>query len=66
MEIIVNGKNIQIAENTTVLDIIKMQNIKTTMFAVEKNLKIIPKYEYDKTILENGDKIEIVNFVGGG
>ena len=66
MEIIVNGKNIQTDENTTVLDVVKMQNINTTMFAVERNLKIIPKSEYESTILHEGDKIEIVKFVGGG
>ncbi len=33
---------------------------------VELNLEILPKDEYDKTILKEDDKIEIVAFVGGG
>lgn len=34
--------------------------------AVELNGDILPKAEYDKTVLKDGDKVEIVNFVGGG
>ena len=34
--------------------------------AVEVNLDIVPKPAYDSHILSDGDKIEIVQFVGGG
>ena len=34
--------------------------------AVERNGDIVPKREYESTILCDGDKIEIVSFVGGG
>ncbi len=34
--------------------------------AVELNLDILPKGEYDTTQLKDGDRIEIVHFVGGG
>lgn len=34
--------------------------------AVEKNGQIVPKATYGETILQEGDVIEIVNFVGGG
>ncbi len=34
--------------------------------AVERNLEIVPKAQYDSTILCDGDHIEIVRFVGGG
>ena len=34
--------------------------------AVEKNGEIIPKAEYSATIINDGDNIEIVSFVGGG
>ncbi len=34
--------------------------------AVEKNGEIVPKSQYDQTVLANGDLIEIVSFVGGG
>ena len=34
--------------------------------AVERNGEIVPKSLYDKTVLEDGDEIEIVSCVGGG
>ena len=34
--------------------------------AVERNLEIVPRSQYGETALENGDRIEIVAFVGGG
>ena len=38
----------------------------TKRIAIELNGEILPKSEYDKTVLSNGDKVEIVSFVGGG
>ena len=37
-----------------------------TRIVVELNLAIVPKADYDKTILNDGDSLEIVHFVGGG
>ncbi|MCD8046415.1 MAG: sulfur carrier protein ThiS [Clostridiales bacterium] len=34
--------------------------------AVERNGSIVPKAEYADTVLEDGDEIEVVSFVGGG
>ena len=34
--------------------------------AVERNGEIVPKAAYGETILQDGDVIEVVNFVGGG
>ena len=34
--------------------------------AVEKNGEIVPKCRYGETILQDGDRVEIVSFVGGG
>ena len=34
--------------------------------AVERNGNIVPKSQYDTTILQDGDTLEIVSFVGGG
>ena len=34
--------------------------------AVEKNGEIIPKAEYSNTVINDGDTVEIVSFVGGG
>ena len=34
--------------------------------AVERNEDIVPKSQYDETVLEDGDVVEVVRFVGGG
>lgn len=41
-------------------------NLAVTRIAVELNGEILPKDKYDKTVLIDGDRAEIVNFVGGG
>lgn len=34
--------------------------------AIERNGEIVPRAQYDKTLLSDGDVIEVVSFVGGG
>ena len=34
--------------------------------AVEHNLTVVKRREYDNTMVQEGDEVEIVNFVGGG
>ena len=36
------------------------------LIAVERNGSIIKRNDYDKTVLQDGDTVEIVQFVGGG
>ncbi len=66
IEIIVNGKNIQIEQNSTIEQLLIERNVTGKMFVVEKNKKIIQKQDYDKEFLKNGDSIEIAGFFGGG
>lgn len=34
--------------------------------AIERNLEIVPKSSYDQQVLADGDKLEIIHFIGGG
>jgi sulfur carrier protein len=65
MQVFVNGEEKTI-ESTTVLGYLKEVGIDPQRVAVELNLDILPKGEYDTTQLKEGDRIEIVHFVGGG
>jgi sulfur carrier protein len=65
VRIIVNGDEKTIASRT-VLDYLKEIEIDPRRVAVELNLDILPKGDYDTTQLKDGDRIEIVHFVGGG
>jgi len=40
--------------------------VSTPRVAVERNREILPKASYDSTSLEEGDELEVVEFVGGG
>ena len=45
---------------------IAAENYNVNHIVVEYNLTIIPKEQYDRTILKDGDEVEIVSFMGGG
>lgn len=61
----INGID-QNAENMTLMEYLSQTNYNTARIAVEKNGEIVPKSQYSSTLLEEGDSIEIVSFVGGG
>ena len=65
MELIVNGKKMQIGP-ATIRDLLVKLEIDPTSVAVERNLEIVPKKIYESLHLHDGDRIEIVHFVGGG
>lgn len=66
IKIEVNGKEIEINENSTVQDFIIERKVIGTMFVIEKNLKIVQKNDYLTEKIAEGDKIELVGFFGGG
>ena len=67
MRLIVNGEEkIFDKDSLTIKDLVKELGIKVPNYAVAVGLEVIPKSEYDKYKLKDGDKVEIVTFVGGG
>jgi sulfur carrier protein len=65
MDIIVNGEKRSVGQ-MSVLDFLESLEIDPRLVAVERNLDILPKNEYETTILKDGDSLEIIQFVGGG
>jgi len=63
--IVVNGEQKEIGP-LSVLGLLEMLEIDPRRVAVELNLEILPKPDYATTALQDGDRIEIVQFVGGG
>ena len=61
-----NGKKISIKSNFSIQDLLKKYKLINKKVAIEYNGSIIPKINYKKKYLKNGDKIEIVHFIGGG
>ena len=61
-----NGKKINISSKLTVFDVLKKYKINEKKVAVELNGKILSKNNLKKKMIKNLDKIEIVQFIGGG
>ncbi len=62
----INGKKVAINQNFSVMDVLKKYKLNRNKVAIELNGKILPQNEYRKKNLKNNDKIEIVQFIGGG
>lgn len=65
MRIQVNGEMRDVAA-ATVLALVEELGFDVRKVAVERNLAIVPKSLHAETMLQDGDRIELVQFVGGG
>lgn len=61
----INGELLDVA-GKTVTEYLSTTTYNAKRIAVERNGDIVPKAEYDTTILCDGDTVEVVSFVGGG
>ena len=66
MQIVLNGENVEAKEGSSIAELLTQLGISRERIAVELNLDIVPRGKYDEQLLANGDRIEIVHFVGGG
>tara|TARA_B100000886_G_scaffold58953_1_gene36363 strand:+ start:7660 stop:7863 length:204 start_codon:yes stop_codon:yes gene_type:complete len=62
----INGKKVAIKQNFSILEMLRKYKLNKKKVAVELNGKILPQNQYSKKKLKNNDKIEIVQFIGGG
>lgn len=62
----VNGKEIVLQEKIALKDFLEQQGYDIKRVAVEINGEIVSRAKFESHMLCDGDKIEIVNFVGGG
>jgi len=66
MRLTVNGEILETTEASTVVELLNKLSIEPSRVAVEVNLSIIKKTDYSTFRLNEGDNVEIINFVGGG
>lgn len=66
MRLLLNGDEREIAEVSSVADLVASLGLDSRKVAVERNLEIVPRSTYADTALSDGDRIEIVTFIGGG
>lgn len=66
MRLTVNG-DLQIFDGlASVADLVASLGLDARKVAVEVNLEIVPRSAYGATALADGDRVEIVHFIGGG
>jgi len=66
MQVMVNGESADLKDGCTVAELLNHLQIARERVAVEVGLEIVPKVQYDSHTLAEGDRVEIVHFVGGG
>jgi len=66
MKLILNGEDREFDNVPTLAVLIEKLGMKSDRVAVERNRTIVPRAEWASTQLAEGDRLEIVQFVGGG
>jgi thiamine biosynthesis protein ThiS len=64
--IIVNGEACATQDGQTVAELLRELGLDPRQVAVERNREIVPRAEHGQAVLDDGDELEIVTFVGGG
>lgn len=63
---VICGKSVPEADGKSLSEYILQTGYNAGRIAVEYNGEILPRSEYDKTVIASSDDIEIVEFMGGG
>ena len=66
MRIQVNGEPREVEENVSIPKLVAELELKPEQIAIELNHKVVRRAQWDNTLLQPDDKVEIVHFVGGG
>jgi thiamine biosynthesis protein ThiS len=66
MKLIINGAEREFANVTTLSSLVEQLGMKPDRVAIERNRDIVPRDRWPETTLQDGDRLEIVHFVGGG
>lgn len=66
LQITLNGQPRAITADMRLEDLVRELKLDTRQIAIERNLAIVPRSAYSATLIADGDRIEIVGFIGGG
>ncbi|MBP6876847.1 MAG: sulfur carrier protein ThiS [Phenylobacterium sp.] len=66
MTLTINGEQRALRGVSSVAALVAELGLDARKVAVERNLEIVPRSAYGQTALADGDRIEIVHFIGGG
>ena len=66
MHVTINGETRELSPPLTVVQLFDQLGLDARRVAFERNLEIVPRSAYRETMIEDGDQLEIVHFIGGG
>ncbi len=66
MNVSINGENREVPDGLSVTGLLGHLGILPGRVAIERNLEILQRAQWESTRVQPGDRYEIVNFVGGG
>jgi thiamine biosynthesis protein ThiS len=66
MKFFLNGETVENTERLTVEKLLELYSLDKRKIAVEKNLEIVTRANFHETYIDEGDRIEIIHFIGGG
>jgi thiamine biosynthesis protein ThiS len=66
LHIQVNGEPREMRVGTTVAELLQELDIRPDRVAVELNLQILDRQEFDRRAFNDGDRVEVISFIGGG
>ena len=66
MIIIINGKEKEFAQDTTLDEVLNQLDLSTKVMAAAVNMEIVKQDNWKEYKLSDGDKLELLDFVGGG
>jgi thiamine biosynthesis protein ThiS len=64
--IALNGESREVPEKLTLEALLEWLKLPADRVAVERNLEIVPRAQWQQTPIVEGDRLEVVHFVGGG
>ncbi len=66
IDVVINGQRRSLNAGTTIFALIAELGLDGKPVAVERNREVVPRAKHATTVLEDGDRVEVVTFVGGG
>ena len=66
MHLNINGEKRELKTSCTIAGMVQELGLDAPHFAIAVNFNVVPKSQYESTLIKEGDKVEIVHAVGGG
>ena len=66
MTVTINGETHTFVAPLTLQNLLEQLGLDRGKIAIERNLEIVPRSIYGQTVVKDGDRLEIVHFIGGG